>query len=66
LQAGQVQLFQQNQGQKADSPVIITAGDSITQFGYDQGGWVTLLQQQYPDVTFMVSWLLGCPAALRA
>jgi hypothetical protein len=53
--AAEVQQVQQNQRHAADSPVVITVGDSITSFGYEKDGWVTLLQQQYPDVTFMVS-----------
>lgn len=35
-------------------PAAITIGDSITAFGYDPDGWVTLLKQNYPQVTFVV------------
>lgn len=67
----EAQLLEQDPHQelqhKATRPVIITAGDSITHFGYDHDGWVSLLQQQYPDVTFMVRLVVVCcPVALGA
>jgi len=35
-------------------PAAITIGDSITAYGSDPDGWVTLLKQSYPQVTFVV------------
>jgi hypothetical protein len=34
---------------------VITIGDSITAYGYGEGGWVTLLKQDYPEMVFVVS-----------
>jgi len=64
LQLQAPELFEQEINalqQNATGPAVLTVGDSITAFGYSSDGWVSLLQQDYSHVTFVVSanlWLL--------
>jgi hypothetical protein len=58
LMEQQPALFEEERKLLASSntaPAAITIGDSITAFGYDPDGWVTLLKQLYPEVLFVVS-----------
>lgn len=41
--------------QNVTEPSVVTFGDSLTKYGYDDDGWVTLLKEGYSNLRFWVS-----------